>query len=63
MDDPEEFHAVFGTESNLAYQEQTVHEILKHRRSLENELFFDRLLRAVGIDQGMLSFSPPTQTN
>lgn len=54
MEDPEEFYAVFGSEPNLAYQEQTVHEILKHRRSLDNELFFDRLLKAVGIDQGLL---------
>jgi hypothetical protein len=54
MEDPEEFYAVFGSEPNLAYQEQTVHEVLKHRRSLENELFFDRLLKAVGIDQGTL---------
>ncbi len=53
MEDPEEFYAVFGSEPNLAYQEQIVHEILKHRRSLDNELFFDRLLKAVGIDQGM----------
>jgi len=54
MEDAEEFYAVFGSEPNLAYQEQTVNEISKHRRSLENELFFDRLLKAVGIDQGVL---------
>ncbi|MCJ1437680.1 hypothetical protein MMC27_007067 [Xylographa pallens] len=52
METEEEFDAVFGAEPSLAYQEQLLHSIHKHRRLLENELFFDRLLKAVGIDQG-----------
>ncbi|MCJ1381909.1 hypothetical protein MMC17_005021 [Xylographa soralifera] len=55
METEEEFDAVFGSEPNLAYQEQILHDIQKHRRLLENELFFDRLLTAVGIDQGTYS--------
>ena len=53
METEEEFNAVFGPEPSLAYQEQLLHNIHKHRRLLENELFFDRLLKAVGIDQGI----------
>ena len=52
METEEQFEAVFGSEPFLAYREQLLHDIQKHRRLLENELFFDRLLQAVGIDQG-----------
>ena len=55
MEVEEEFDAIFGSEPNLAYQEQILHDIQKYRRLLENELFFDRLLKAVGIDQGTYS--------
>lgn len=51
------FDAVFGSALDLAYQGSTIDEINKHRRSLENELFFDRLLKAIGIEQGMMSSS------
>ena len=55
MDGLDDFHSVFGAEPNLAYHGQTIHEIHKHRHSLGNELFFDRLLRAIGIDKGTSS--------
>ncbi|MCJ1471590.1 hypothetical protein MMC13_000230 [Lambiella insularis] len=58
MESEEDFHAIFGSEPNLAYQEQNIHEIQKHRRLLENELFFDRLLKAVGIDQASKLYPP-----
>ena len=54
MEDIEDFSIVFGAEPNIAYTEQTIHDILKHRRSLENELFFDQLLKEMEIDQGTL---------
>ncbi|MCJ1392404.1 hypothetical protein MMC18_005271 [Xylographa bjoerkii] len=62
MDTEEEFDTVFGSEPNLAYHEQTLHDIQKHRRLLENELFFDRLLKAVGIDQASKLY-PPRSNN
>ncbi|MCJ1416908.1 hypothetical protein MMC32_003247 [Xylographa parallela] len=62
METEEEFNAVFGPEPSLAYQEQLLHNIHKHRRLLENELFFDRLLKAVGIDQASKLY-PPRSNN
>lgn len=52
----EDFNAIFGSAPDLAYQQKTVEEIHKNRRQLENCLFFDRLLKAVGIDQGTAHF-------
>ena len=54
-----EFEAVFGAKPDLAYQSQTIEQIVRNRRSLENELFFDRLLTAVKIDQGILTTARP----
>ncbi|MCJ1319698.1 hypothetical protein MMC15_005034 [Xylographa vitiligo] len=62
MEVEEEFDAIFGSEPNLAYQEQILHDIQKYRRLLENELFFDRLLKAVGIDQASKLY-PPRSNN
>ncbi|MCJ1282794.1 hypothetical protein MMC26_002120 [Xylographa opegraphella] len=58
METEEEFDDVFGSEPNVAYHEQALHAIQKHRRLLENELFFDRLLKAVGIDQASKLYPP-----
>ncbi|MCJ1404084.1 hypothetical protein MMC11_007309 [Xylographa trunciseda] len=62
METEEEFDAIFGSEPDLAYHEQTIHDIQKYRRLLENELFFDRLLKAVGIDQASKLY-PPRSNN
>lgn len=43
------FEDVFGSNPNLAYDEDTRGRIRHHRQSLENELFVDRLLKALGI--------------
>ena len=48
----EDFDSVFGAEPQLAYNEQTISSINGNRRTLENELFFDRLMKAIGMDQG-----------
>ena len=53
MEDPEDFEAVFGAKPDLAYQQLLIEQIIRCRRSLENELFFDKLLNAVKIDQGI----------
>lgn len=52
MDDFEVFEELFSFDPIFAYNEQTVNKILKCRRSMENELFMDRLLKTLGIEQG-----------
>lgn len=53
MDEFEDFETVFSFKSDYAFDHKTVEVILANRRTLENELFFDRLLRVLGIRQGM----------
>lgn len=63
MDDFDQFEAVFGFKSDVAYNQQTIDDIIRHRRKLDNALFVDRLLKALGIDKreydvcGLLRFS------
>ena len=52
MDDLDDFEAVFGNNTNIAYEKSAVDAIKKKRQSLENELFIDRLLKALGIREG-----------
>ena len=52
MEDLGDFDVILGPDPNLTYNAKAIEDIHRHRRSLENELFFDRLLKAVGIDQG-----------
>ena len=52
MDDLDDFEAVFGNNSNIAYEKSAADAIRKKRQSLENELFIDRLLKALGIREG-----------
>ena len=52
MDDLDDFEAVFGSNSNIAYEKSAADAIKKKRHSLENELFIDRLLKALGIREG-----------
>lgn len=51
MEEFEDFEAVFGTKSDVAYDPQTIEEIVDNRRALENVLFLDRLLGALGIEK------------
>ena len=53
MDDFDDFEVVFGKNSNIAYEKSAITETKQRRRSLENELFIDRLLKALGIQDGM----------
>ena len=48
-----DFNKFLGPEIDLAYRQETIDQIHKNRRLLENELFFDRLLKAIGIHEGM----------
>lgn len=52
MDDFDDFESVFGSNPNIAYDEETRRKVLQHRRSLDNELFIDRLLKALGVSKG-----------
>ena len=53
MDDFDDFEAVFGKSSNIAYEKSAVGDIKQRRGSLENDLFIDRLLKALGIHKGV----------
>ena len=52
MDQLVSFEAIFGSAPDTAYNQKTIDQIHKTRRYLENELFIDKLLIAVGISEG-----------
>ena len=52
MDEFEDFEAVFSFKSDYTYDHKIVEVILLNRRTLDNELFFDRLLRVLGMRKG-----------
>ena len=52
MEDFDEFEVVFGSNSNIAYEKIVSVDIKKRRHSLENVLFIDRLLQALGVHDG-----------
>ena len=58
MIDPDDFEAVFGSNPTVAYDEETRRKIHHHRQALEKELFIDRLLKALGIADGLFSKIP-----
>ena len=49
MDLIEDFDQIFAEEADLAYPADEIKRIKHHRGSLEGELFVDRLLRALGL--------------
>ena len=53
MADSYAFETVFGDKRDITYNNQIAEQIVRNRRSLENELFFDRLLHALGLAKGM----------
>ncbi|KAL9603710.1 MAG: hypothetical protein Q9219_001029 [cf. Caloplaca sp. 3 TL-2023] len=52
------FEDLFAFAPDYAYGEQTINKILKCRRSMENELFIDRLLKTLGIEQAIKLYPP-----
>ena len=52
MDDFDDFEVVFGNNSNIAYEKAVANGITERRSSLEDELFIDRLLKALGVQKG-----------
>lgn len=51
MEDFNKFEDVFAFNPDVAYKQQTVDDILRHRRTLENVLFIDRLLTTLSIEK------------
>ena len=49
------FEHVFGHEADIPFDRQIIDDIIRNRKVLENELFVDRLLKALGIDKGNLT--------
>ena len=47
----DDFEAVFGVRPDAAYNQETIEDIVRNRHALENMLFVDRLLVALGIDK------------
>ena len=44
-----DYEAVFGEGPGTAYEQQIIDQIVRNRKALEDELFVDRLLKALGI--------------
>lgn len=47
-----QFEDIFGFDSDVAYKQHTIDDIVRNRRALENVLFVDRLLKALGVEKG-----------
>ena len=52
MDDFDDFEVLFGKNRNVSY-EKYVADNIKKRRSALDELFIDRLLKALGVQNGL----------
>ncbi|KAI9845415.1 MAG: hypothetical protein M1837_004893 [Sclerophora amabilis] len=58
MEDFMEFDSVFSFRPEHTYDHKTIETILDNRRNLENELFFDRLLKVFQINQAAHLYPP-----
>lgn len=58
MKDFEQFEDLFDFDPNYAYNEQTVNKITRYRRAMEDELFIDKLLKTLGIEQAVQLYPP-----
>ena len=53
MEELDDFEVVFGNNSNIACETPAVNDIRQRRCSLDNELYIDRLLKALGVQKGV----------
>ncbi|KAI9723612.1 MAG: hypothetical protein M1812_000912 [Candelaria pacifica] len=53
-----DFEDVFEFDPNYKYDQKTVDKVKGNRRSLENELFFDKLLEVLAVDEGIKLYPP-----
>ncbi|KAL8713882.1 MAG: hypothetical protein Q9220_002028 [cf. Caloplaca sp. 1 TL-2023] len=58
MDDFENFDSLFAFDPDCAYSEQTISKIIKNRRTANNELFIDRLFKALGLEKSSKPYPP-----
>ncbi|MCJ1308621.1 hypothetical protein MMC25_002274 [Agyrium rufum] len=58
MEDGDDFEEVFGSQADLSYPQKTIDQILRNRRSLENELFFDKLFTTLGLGNATKAYPP-----
>ncbi|CAF9942678.1 MAG: hypothetical protein ALECFALPRED_009907 [Alectoria fallacina] len=63
MDDSDDFEVVFGNNSNIAYEGTAANDIRQRRSTLENELFIDRLLKALGVQKVTRSYPAESHEN
>ena len=49
-----DYEAIFGEGPGIAYEQEIIDQIIRNRRTLEDELFVDRLLKALGIQKRRL---------
>ncbi|KAL9027241.1 MAG: hypothetical protein Q9196_004205, partial [Gyalolechia fulgens] len=61
MDNFESFDDLFDFDPDYAYSEQIINQIIRYRRAMEDELFIDRLLKTLGIEQGQSTTCFPSQ--
>lgn len=52
MDDLEDPRRVFGEDIDKSYQKEAVEDIIRYRHEFGDQLFIDRLLKALGINNG-----------
>lgn len=52
MDDYEDPKRIFGADIDKNYHKETVDEIVRHRQEFGDQLFIDRLLTALGVENG-----------
>ena len=50
----DDFESIFGSDPDVAYSQKDIDTVIKTRRQLESQLYFDRLLNAIGVDQGKI---------
>ena len=55
MDEFENLKQVFGADVDKTYHKETVEEIIRYRHELGDQLFIDRLLTALGIENGEIT--------
>lgn len=63
MDDYEDPKDVFGGDLDRSYHKETVDEIIRHRKEFGDQLFIDRLLTTLGVDNGETFTLPRNKTS
>lgn len=63
MDDYEDPKDVFGGDLDKIYHNETADEIIRHRKVFGDQLFIDRLLTTLGVDNGEILIVPRAETS